>query len=249
VSGVKKGFEEAVMNVKQPLRLAVLLVAVLATWAFAGIYYEQDMKTPAQAGMAPQGHKMVCYISGAKMRVEMQVPTGNVISIWRFDQSKMYNLMPDNKMYMEMPIPKPSPEVEAKAQATVTKTDETKKIGNYNCTRYDVTMKGLPGMPAEGVTSQYWMTTDVDVADEWAKFSETQGRSQSVKLFTDMANLKGFPILMEVNTPAGKMTMTVTTVKKQDVPDSMFEIPADYTNMAAPPAAPPAGGGGAEKAQ
>jgi len=231
------------MNVKQSLRLAVLLVLVLATTSFAGIYYEQELKT------ATQTMKTVCYISGSKMRVEMQGTGGNAVSIQRFDQGKVYNLMAENKMYMEMPIPKPGPEVEAQLQVTVTKTDETKKIGNYNCTRYDVTVKGAPRTPPEGMTTQYWTTTDVDVADEFAKFADAQTRSQSAKQATEMAKMKGFPIQVEVTTPAGKMTMTVTTVKKQDVPDSMFEVPADYQKMAMPapgampPAAPPQGGG------
>jgi hypothetical protein len=51
----------------------------------------------------------------------------------------------------------------------------------------------------------------------------------------------------------------VTTVKKEDIPDSMFEVPADYRKMAmpdaeatppaAPPAAPAQGGAGAGKGQ
>jgi hypothetical protein len=241
---------EEAMNVKQSLRLAVLLVPLLATASFAGIYYEQELKTPTQT------LKTVCYISGSKMRVEMQGPGGNAVNIQRFDQGKLYNLMPENKMYMEMPIPKPGPQVEEQLQVTVTKTAETKKIGNYNCTRYDVTVKGAPNLPPEGVTTQYWTSTDVEVADEFAKFADAQARTQSTKQATEMAKVKGFPIMVETTTPGGKMTMTVTTVKKQDVPDSMFEVPADFQKMvmpamppAAPPAAPREGGGGAGTGQ
>jgi len=238
------------MNVKQSLRLAVLLVPVLATWAFAGIYYEQEMQGGAQTA------KMASYISGAKMRVEILGEGANAISIQRYDQGKIYQLAPQNKMYMEMPVTKLGSQIEDQLQVTVTKSDETKKIGNYNCTRYDLTVKGVPGMPADGVTTQYWVTTDVDVLDEYTKFSDTQGHSESAKLGDAMAKIKGFPIQIERTTPMGKVTMTVTTVKKQDVPDSMFEVPADYQKMtmptpgATPPAAPPApAGGGAEKAQ
>jgi hypothetical protein len=232
----KRVLLKGAMNVKQSLKLALLLVPMLATWAFAGIYYEQELKT------ATQTMKTVCYISGPKMRVEMQGPMGNAVSIQRYDQGKMYQLYPNNKMYMEMPVPKPGPEVEAQLQVTTTKTDETKKVGDYNCTRYDVTVKGAPNMPPEGITTQYWTTTDVDVADDWTKFSDAQARSQSTKQAAEMAKVKGFPIQVEMTSPAGKMTMTVTTVKKQDVPDSMFEVPADYQKMAmptAPPAAAP----------
>jgi hypothetical protein len=234
------------MNVKQSLKLAVLLVPLLASASFAGIYYEQEMKVPGQTV------KTVYYISGSKMRTETQAMGANAITILRPDQGKSYTLLPDNKMYMEMPIAKLSPEAEAQLQVTVTKTAETKKIGDYNCTRYDITSKGMPGMPPQGTTAQWWVTTDVDVLDEYAKFTEAQFRSQSTKQATEMAKLKGFPIQMVMDTPMGPATTTVTTVKKQDVPDSMFEVPADYTKMtmpvpgAMPPAPAPQGGGAAE---
>jgi hypothetical protein len=72
-----------------------------------------------------------------------------------------------------------------------------------------------------------------------------------------MAKLKGFPMEMVSESPGAVVTMTVTTVKKQDIPDSMFEVPADYTKTpvpasppgAGPPAAPPAGGTGAGKGE
>jgi hypothetical protein len=224
------------MNVKQSLRLAVLLVLVLATTSFAGIYYEQELKA------ATQTMKAVCYISGAKMRTEAQSPAGTLIVILRFDQGKMYHLTPQNKMAMEMPVPKVGPEVEEQLQATLTKTDETKKIGTYNCTRYDLTTKGIPNLPPEGATTQFWMTTDADVVDEYAKFLEAQSSSQPRKLATEMAKLKGFPMQQVIVSPMGQTTITVTTLKKQDVPDSMFEVPADYQKMTAPTpgAAPPA---------
>ena len=221
---------------RRVLLVAVLLVGLVAPAAWAGIYYEQEMKMPEPMGTG----KMVCYISGAKMRVESTMQGMQTVVISRFDTGVFYNLMPAQKMCMEIPIPKPDPQGEAQVQATVTKTGETKKIGDYNCTRYDVTLKGMPGMPAEGVTQHYWMTTDVDVAEEFEKFSGIQARKQSVKLATEMTKLKGFPIMTEMSSPQGPITMTVTTVKKQDIADSMFEVPADYQKMSIPtgPTAP-----------
>jgi hypothetical protein len=157
-------------------------------------------------------------------------------------------------------IRKLSPEEEAQVEVTVTKTEETKKIGSYNCTRYEVSVRGTPGSPAVSMTQQYWTTTDdVDLAEEFEKSSDAQFRAWSAKMANEMAKCKGFPIQVEVSTPGGKMTTTVTTVKKEDIPDSMFEVPAEYTNAstpapgvtppAAPPAAPPQGGAGAEKGE
>jgi hypothetical protein len=240
------------MNMKQSLKLAVLLVPLLATAALAGVYCEQELTTPTQT------MKTVWYVSGVKGRMETQGPAGAVVTILRLDQSKMYHLVPQQKTYMEMPILKLSPEEEAQVQVTVTKTAETKKIADYNCTRYDVTTKGTPNMPPEGMTMQWWMTTDADVVDEYAKFFQAQSSSQSSKAATEMAKLKGFPMQQVMDSPMGKTTITVTSVKKQDVPDSMFEVPADYTKTAMPampgmpssgakpPVAPPAAGGAAQ---
>jgi hypothetical protein len=236
------------MNMKHSLRSALLLVPLLATAAFAGIYYEEEMTSPAGKS------KTFCYISGAKRRLEPQGTAANGIAIERFDESKLYYLMPQNKMYMEMTIPKATPQEEAQVEATVIKTDETKRIGNHNCTRYDVTTKGIPGLPPQGVTVQWWMTTDVDVSEEYEKLTEAQCRATSAKLATEMAKVKGFPMEMVSESPGAVVTMTVTTVKKQDIPDSVFEVPADYTNASTapattPPAAPPAGGVGAGKSE
>jgi hypothetical protein len=156
---------------KQPLKLALLLVPMLATWAFAGIYYEQEIKAPGQTT------KTVWYLSGVKGRVETQSLVGASIAILRLDQGKIYQLMPDSKTYKETPITKLSPEVEAQLQVTVSKTAETKRIGDYNCTRYDITTKGMAGAPPQGVTVQWWMTTDVDVSEEYEKFTEAQCRA------------------------------------------------------------------------
>jgi hypothetical protein len=243
---------------KKSLRLAVLLVLVLATPSFAGIYYEQEITIPGRITM-PEGFAKVVYvyISGAKMRDEPQGQGVRGPTIVRYDQSRMYYLVTNNKTYMEIPIQKRTPEEEAQIKVTVTKTNETKKIGNYNCTRYEVTTKGLEGVPPEGMTTQCWMTTDVDVVEEYGKLADAHNRNQSGKLAAEMAKVKGFPMQVVMTTPDGKeyMTTTVTTVKKQDIPDSMFEVPADYTKMpmpeaaATPPAAPAPRGAGAGKGE
>ena len=238
---------------KKSLRLAVLLVPLLTTWAFAGIYYEAE-GGPVPAGTPPL--KVVYYISGTKMRSEGQASDGTRVVIARLDEAKRYYVRPQSKVYWESTIHKLSPQEDAQVQVSVTKTGETKKIGPYDCTRYDVTIKGMPGMGAQGVRSQYWTTAEVDVAEEFAKFRQAEAGSQSSKTAEEMGKLEGFTMQKDGTDASGrKMTITVTTVRKQDVPDSMFEVPADYTKMAmpdaeaTPPAAPPQGGAGGGKGE
>jgi len=115
--------------------LAVLLVPLLATSAFAGIYYEAE-GGPVPAGTPPL--KVVYYISGIKMRSEGQASDGPRVVIARLDEAKRYHVRPQSKVYWESTIHKLSPQEDAQVQVSVTKTDETKRIGPYNCTRYDV---------------------------------------------------------------------------------------------------------------
>ncbi len=214
----------------QHLVTAALLLGLAAPAAQAGIRYEQEVKTPtqtpAQGGAPPQTVKNVWYVSGSKARVESTSLKQTLIILHHFDLGKMILINPEEAFVNAVPFSGPGPEAQAEAQVTVTKTDETRKIGNYNCRRYDMTFQGMPGMPAEGVTHHYWMTTDLDLGDEYEQFQKAQTRLQDPKLVKEVEKLEGFPILTEMTTPAGTTTMTVTSVTKQDIPDAMFEIPA-----------------------
>lgn len=224
------------MRLTHLMKLTMLTVLLLCSGLYAGIYYEQEMTLPAQGPMPGGTTKMVCYISGPKVRMDTTVHGLQNIVIQRFDKDVLYTLMPAQKMFMEMQMPKLDPQQEARTQVTVTKTEETKKIGKYTCTRYDVAVDG------QAIT--YWMTADVDLGDELGNLWQAARRLQSTKLAQKLTQIKGFPIVTEAKTPQGNVTVVVSTVKKQDVPDSMFEVPADYQKMPMP--APTAGGPGSK---
>ncbi len=212
---------------------AVLMVLVMCAGVHAGIYYEQEMKIPAQPGMPAGVSKQVVYISGPKMRIEATTMGMKVIAIQRHDKGMTYQLMPDRKVCMEMPIPKPPAQPAGQEPTvTVTKTQETKKIGKYTCTRCEVTVGGE--------TLEFWVTEDVDLGGEMADYWKVMSQGQPPKMAQEMAKVKGFPIRMEMPSPQGPIVATVTTVKKQDIPDSMFEVPEGYQKMSmpTPPQAP-----------
>ncbi len=206
---------------------AVLMVLVMCAGVHAGIYYEQEMKMPAQPGMPAGVSKQVVYISGLKMRIEGTTMGVKVIAIQRHDKGMIYQLMPDQKVCMEMAIPKPPAQPAGQEPAvTVTKTGETKKIGKYTCTGYDAVVSGQ--------TFRFWMTEDVDLGTEMADYWQTTTRGESPKVGQGMTKVKGFPIRTEMPSPQGTIVLTVTTVKKQDIPDSMFEVPEGYQKMSMP---------------
>jgi len=203
------------------------MVLVMCAGVHAGIYYEQELKMPAQPGMPARAINQVVYVSGPKMRIESTAMGAKGIVVLRHDKGMVYQLMPAQKLCMEMAIPKPPAQPGGQEPAvTVTKTAETKKIGTYTCTRYDAAVSGR--------TYRFWMTEDVDLGSEMANYWQTPSPGESPKLGQEMAKVKGFPIRMEMPSPQGTVVSTVTTVKKQDVPDSMFEVPEDYRKMSMP---------------
>ncbi|MCK4299443.1 MAG: DUF4412 domain-containing protein [Planctomycetes bacterium] len=213
------------------MTLAVLAVLVMSVGLQAGIYFEQELKMPAQPGMPASVVNQVVYISGAKMRIESVAMGMKSVGIQRLDLGKTYNLIPAQKLYMEMPIPKPPAQPAGQEPAvTVSKTQETKKIGKYTCTRCDVTVGGE--------TLKFWITEDVDLGGELTDYWKATSQDQPPKMAQEMSKVKGFPIRMEMPSPQGPIVGTVTTVKKQDIPDSMFEVPEGYQKMSMPGGAP-----------
>lgn len=205
-----------------------LAAVVLSAEVHAGLYFEQEVKTPAQPGMPATVSKQVCYLSGPKMRIETTTMGMTSIVIQRHDLGKTYNLMPQNKIYMEMQIPKPptGPSAPPPPKVTVTKTEETKKVGKYLCTRYDVTIGSE--------VYRFWMTEEVDVNSELTDYWRGIMRSDSPQVAREMAKIKGFPMVIEMSVGGKVATATVTKVEKRDIPDSLFEVPADYRPMPMP---------------
>ncbi len=215
------------MGTVRLMTLAVLAVLVMSVGLQAGIYFEQELKMPAQPGMPAGVVKQVVYISGAKMRIESVTMGMKSVGIQRLDLGKTYNLIPAQKLYMEMSVPKPPAQPAGQELVvTVTKTAETKKIGKYTCTRCDVTVGGE--------TLKFWITEDVDMGGELTDYWKATGQGQPPKMAQEMSKVKGFPIRMEMPSPQGTVGSTVTTIKKQDVPDSMFEVPEGYQKMSMP---------------
>ena len=220
------------MRTVRLMTCAVLVVLVMCAGVRAGIYLEQEVKMPAQSGMPAGVVKQVCYISELKMRVENVVMGVESILIQRQDKGVMYQLMPAQKVCMEMPIPKrPVRPAGQPPQVTVTKTDETAKIGEWNCSRYDVTVNGQ--------SSKYWTTEDVDLGNEMPNYWKTTTMSAAPEVGQELGKMKGFLVRMEMLSPQGAVVVTVTTVKKQAVPDSMFEVPEGYQKMSMPTAPQP----------
>jgi hypothetical protein len=163
--------------------------------------FSADMIHTAGAGQAIQGK---VYVKGNRTRNEMQSGPEKTVNIMDMDAKKVWVLLPDQKMYMEM---QPTPEMAAAAQKREDveqmadmKVLGTEKVEGYECEKilYTYRDKGM------GVMTQ-WVAKELN-----------------------------YPIKVLYEGPQGKMTMEYKNIKKGGVPDSAFSLPPDYQKMSMP---------------
>jgi len=103
---------------------------------------------------------------------------------------------------------------------TIEKTSETRKILNYTCTKYIVKM-----INRDTITQFFWTTTEIKGLD-MRNFSRQRMGNSNQPLFYE--GIAGVPLAIEMNTRQVNMSMEVTDIKKETLPDSDFAIPAGF---------------------
>lgn len=140
------------------------------------------------------------------------------------DKNQAYTLDRENKTYSPMKNAESAGTTPGDGEVKVTKTAETAKILGYTCTKYivEITSNG------QTVTQNIWATTEIKDLD--LKSMSKQQASKEYKLYFD--KIDGVPLKVELGTKDAKMTMEVTSLKKETLPASTFAIPADYKEVA-----------------
>ena len=180
--------------------------------------------------------------------------------IMLLDEKKMYMLDHEEKTYSEMPMNMgqmmDSKMQEAMAgedmsaeekemmqnmmggatdiKVTVTPTDETKKIGEWNCRKYIQEMKTMMGP----TTSEIWATQDLKIKyDVYQKFKEAFGGQGSFgnmmsSMAEEMKKVEGVPVLTTTTMNMMGANITSTTelleFKETSAPEGTFDIPGGY---------------------
>jgi hypothetical protein len=159
-----------------------------------------------------------------------------------------YFITPKTKTYVETPLPLDfakilPPEAAAmagmmKMTATVTPTTETKKIGSWNCTGYDVNLNMMMGV---AMKMRSWVSMDVpfDATAFSTKFLASMLKGQmrlddaSAKEF---AKMKGYQIASDMtgDIMGAKMhnTSEVVEMTKKAAPAGTYAVPAGFTKTA-----------------
>ena len=154
---------------------------------------------------------MTIYTKKEKTRVELKSMMGNttIISDTIKKESIVLMDMMGQKTALVEPLDETSSSMGFEAEGgTFKATSETKTIAGYKCTKGIYTMPTEEGEPT--VTVELWYTTTI---------ANPQANSEIPGMIMEF--------IMEME--GMKMQYTITSVTKESVSDSLFEIPAGYT--------------------
>lgn len=161
-------------------------------------------------------------VKGNHVRVEDYGTDGTLqgIMLVNTTTNKVYNLSPDRKLYSLVPQKTQHSSVKVDIKATGNK----KEVAGYNCTEYSVTCEAEQRM-----ATYYVGGTEFDF---FVPFLKTLKRKDKLSVYyqslTGVDNM--FPFMGVEKKLDGTVitTLKVTSIKKQAVDDSQFEIPKDY---------------------
>lgn len=163
-------------------------------------------------------------------------------------QNVIYVIYHGSKSYVEAKLPldmsKLVPEQMAammemmKMAVTVNPTDESKKIGDWNCKGYEITMS----MQMMTMKMKSWVTKDVPF--DWKAFSEKMlphvmklsgGMGLDESALNEFKKLEGFQVAMEMSMNLMgqeiKSTSQVLEISKKSAPAGTYSVPQGYTKQ------------------
>ncbi len=120
-------------------------------------------------------------------------------------------------------------------KVTVTKTDETKAVGDWQTTLYNVEMS----MSMMKTTQEMWVTTDIEA--DYSTFQGVFGGLMAQMpgfgdMLEKMKQIEGIPVLsiVKASMMGQEMVSTTTLIEyaEKDAPAGIFDIPDDYKKVA-----------------
>lgn len=207
----------------QKALLYFLSAAAIITLSFTGAGSEFEGKITFEisvtgGNMPPEalamfaGSEINVFIKGIHSRADVNMGMQNSSTIT--DRKANTTVMLTEMMGHKYKIIDNTKKDEKEPEAVIKYLDETKEIAGYKCKKAEITFKDKTGETH---------TTSVFYTEEISNHMGNDTRSSHFK------KLKGMPLEYEMEAERGmKMKMTVKKVSKESVPDSKFDIPADY---------------------
>ncbi len=119
---------------------------------------------------------------------------------------------------------------------TITKTDEKKKIGDWNCFKMMVEQTG-----SINIKASLWLSEDIEIGfDVYLDLIRKLGMEKVLGgLAGVLDSIKGFPVLVETTQTQFEQTVSSTSllkkVAKGPVDPALFKLPASYKLIEAGP--------------
>jgi hypothetical protein len=251
-------------NLKSFCNLTLIVVFLLTGLIQADIFMKQKTHTDGFQVMGQtrpaKDETNTIWITSDKLRSDN--PEQSIIM--RLDQNKMYILDNAKKTYTEMPMEMGkamSDQVDkamneegmdeqqksnimsmmqgmSQIKLTITPTDETKKIGNWNCRKYEQKLQTAIG-PSEG---EIWATEDLKVDPElYSQYmTALMGKggmfaNAMEEMAKEMKKIKGVPVLTITNSnmmgASVKSTQELLEFREGTAPSGYFDIPSGYKKV------------------
>lgn len=230
------------------LTLVVTLVVISLAFLNADVYIKTKTHTDAFEIMGqkqPAKDQVMEQWLGDNKFAQIAESQTMVLDL---NKNVIYVIYPGSKSYVEANLPfdisKLVPEQMAamlkmmKMTVTVNPNGESKKIGDWNCKGYDITMN----MQMMTMKMKSWVTQDVPF--DWKAFSEKMfpqimKLSGSIGLgendLKEFKKLEGFQVAMEMTMNMMgkdiKTTSQVVEMSKKSAPAGIYSVPQGYTKQ------------------
>lgn len=111
----------------------------------------------------------------------------------------------------------------AATQATATATGETRDVGQWAASRYDLSIELAPG---DAGSMKVWVSTDLDMdLDTYQRLAKQMYQAAGMDA---LAELPGYPVMIESDFGFIKTSSTVQSVESATPPAGTYEIPTTY---------------------
>lgn len=170
---------------------------------------------------------------------------GEQTMIFRMDKNRLYMVDHEDKTYSEVTLPidlrKMMPKgseamadqiaAGMKVSVQVAPSDETKKVGQWNAKRYDVTVQSAMGMK---IATTMWVSKEIEGFAGFNKMAGTMASLQpgSGEWVKQLEKIDGFPVLTESRVDAlGAQFGTreeLVSVETKPAPAGTYDPPAGY---------------------
>lgn len=185
----------------------------------------------------------VTWLGDGRLRLDQ----GSTSTIVALDAKKLYIVNHDDRTYTELDLPIDlasllppgmAEQVSAMMQfdVTVTPSDETKKVGEWDARRYDMTMVSS----MVNMSSVIWASTEpaIDARAYMDLYSRVMGLQPGMESMVEqMRRIDGFIVEQDTSTsmkfmgdkPIGSSNL-VTSIESVDPPAGTYRPPADYAS-------------------